>query len=200
MNDLADVSNVATELISSVVEIEIARRLPDEGGLPASPGFYAWWARMNAIEGVPLSPHPNHQQSGLLYVGIAPARATSSQTLRTRVVGNHLSGNLGSSTFRLTLAALLRETLGLHPERRTTKVVLPADENAALSAWQAENLRVSWCVVAQPWLLEPAVIDIMAPPLNLAANGNHPFHATLSEARRSLRGAAVAPRTPGAQG
>jgi hypothetical protein len=89
------------------------------------------------------------------------------------------------------LAALLRETLGLQPERRTTKVVLPPEQNEALSAWQAENLRISWCVVAQPWLLEPGVIDAMQPPLNLASNGSHPFHETLSRARRSLREAAA---------
>ena len=199
MSDLVDAAAVATELASSVDEIGVARRDPDLGGIPAAPGFYAWWAVDGAIPAVPLGPQPRDGGIGLFYVGIAPGRATSSQTLRSRVVGNHVSGNLGSSTFRLTLAALLRESLGLDPERRTTKVVLPPEQNAALSAWQTKNLRVSWCVVAQPWLLEPAVIEIMAPPLNLAANGSHPFHATLSEARRALRHAAVESWKPGAQ-
>ena len=187
MRDLLDAPAVATDLSSCVVEIGVGRRDPDRGGIPAAPGFYAWWAVDGAIPAVPLGPQPRDGGMGLFYVGIAPGSATSSQTLRSRVVGNHLSGNLGSSTFRLTLAALLRESLGFHPERRTTKVVLPPEQNAALSAWQTKNLRVSWCVVAQPWLLEPAVIDIMEPPLNLASNSTHPFHETLSEARRALR-------------
>ena len=190
MSDLVDAAAVATELASSVVEIGVARGDPDLGGIPAAPGFYAWWAVDGAIHEVPLGSSPRGGEIGPFYVGIAPARASSSQSIRSRVIGNHLSGNLGSSTFRLTLAALLRETLGFQPERRGTKVVLPPDQNAALSAWQTTNLRVSWCVVTEPWLLEPGVIEVMKPPLNLAANGDHPFRVTLSEARRALRQAA----------
>lgn len=191
MTDPAGAASVVAELLSAIVDIETARRSPDQGGIPATTGFYAWWARPGAIEGVPLSPHPRHPDAALFYVGIAPARASSSQTIRSRVIGNHLSGNLGSSTFRFTLAALLRESLGFQPERRTTKVVLPPDQNAALSEWQREHLQVSWCFVPEPWLLEAGVIDLMEPPLNLADNGNHPFRATLRQARRSLRQAAL---------
>jgi hypothetical protein len=34
----------------------------------------------------------------LLYVGISPVRETPRQTIRSRVLGNQLNGNLGSST------------------------------------------------------------------------------------------------------
>jgi hypothetical protein len=111
------------------------------------------------------------------------------------VIGNHLSGNLASSTFRLTLAALLMQTLQLHPERRTKKIVLSASENALLSTWQERNLRLCWRVTDRPWDIERRVIETMAPPLNLAANRSHPFHVALSASRRALRTGAV-PRPP----
>jgi hypothetical protein len=95
---------------------------------------------------VPETPHREVDRLVLFHVGIAPNGPQSYSTLRSRVVGNHLSGNTGSSTFRLTLAALLREALDLHPHRTTTKVTLPPEENARLSVWQREHLRITWCV------------------------------------------------------
>jgi hypothetical protein len=53
--------------------------------------------------------------------------------MRTRVLGNHLSGNIGSSTFRLSLAALLVDELDLHPYAQKAKCVLPFEENRRLS-------------------------------------------------------------------
>jgi hypothetical protein len=90
--------------------------------LPAAPGFYGWWSRRGALEAIPHTPHPLDPDVSLLYVGISPARETSSQTIRSRVVGNHLTGNVGSSTFRFVLAALLLDTLDLHPYLRGKKV------------------------------------------------------------------------------
>jgi len=51
----------------------------------------------------------------LLYVGISPVREASRRTIRSRVIGNHLNGNVGSSTFRFILAALLIDALELRP-------------------------------------------------------------------------------------
>jgi len=180
-----------TALTTVPLPVSRARDPEEEGGLPSLPGFYAWWAATLALPDVPLSPHPQVGELGLLYVGIAPGNASSSQTVRSRVIKNHLSGNLGSSTFRFTLAALLRETLQLHPEKRTTKLVLPSTENKQLSKWQEEHLQLTWCAYDTPWLIEHEVIEEMEPPLNLAANSQHLFHARLSEARRALRVAAA---------
>jgi hypothetical protein len=44
------------------------------GGLPAQPGFYAWWIERGTIPGVPHHPHPTRSLLGLLYVGIRPTR------------------------------------------------------------------------------------------------------------------------------
>lgn len=158
-------------------------------GLPRAAGLYGWWVVPDSLP-VPVSPHPSHPNWSLLYVGIAPARATSTQTVRTRVIGNHLSGNTGSSTFRLSLAALLLEELGLTPVRTSSKVVLPPAQNKTLSDWQRDNLGLTWTVHPEAWLIEPDVIAEMAPPMNLAANRSHPFATELTAARKRFRGVA----------
>ena len=163
----------------------------EQGGLPREPGLYAWWATPGSIGGLPPNPHPDPELGLILfYVGISPNGPGSTATIRSRVIGNHLSGNIGSSTFRFTLAALLLEELGLHPVRTATKVVLPMKDNHQLSRWQGEHLRLTWCVTPHPWLLEDEVIAVMEPPLNLAANARHPYYSTVKQARAMLRRAA----------
>jgi hypothetical protein len=140
---------------------------------------------------VPRCPHPSEPTFDLLYVGIAPANATSGQTIRTRAIGNHLGGNIAASTFRFSLASLLMETLSLHPQMTRKKVVLSRDENQALGVWQRTHLRSTWCEEADPWAIEAKVIAAMGPPLNLASNSAHPFYSTMRAARKRFRAAAV---------
>lgn len=132
------------------------------GSLPAAPRFYAWWLiDRTALPGVPLDDAPPH----LLYIGIAPARASSRATLRSRVLG------------------------GQPRRRQPRRVDLPpqpgftADDNAALTAWQFANLRLTWAGVPEPWTLEPQVIADLRPPLNVDHNSSHPFCATMKAAR-----------------
>jgi hypothetical protein len=163
-----------------------AMKSVDKGGLPAEPGCYAWWAELGSMPRVPKNPHPTSSGMTLFYVGISPGSASSSQTIRSRVLNNHLRGNLGSSTFRKTLAALLLQELDLHPRETTTKVELPKDENARISSWQGKHLALTWCVTPQPWVTELAVIVALVPPLNLASNADHEIFPTLGDARRKL--------------
>jgi hypothetical protein len=171
--------------------VPTACRSPVEEGLPNASGFYAWWIKPGSVPGVPPRPHPTAPKRHLLYVGIAPGRATSRQTIRSRVLNNHLRGNTGSSTFRLSLAALLMEPLRLQPLRKEKKIVLQRDDNSALSEWQRSNLWISWCERDNPWTIEAQVIAAMKPPLNLAGNAAHPFHTTMTAARTRFRAAAV---------
>lgn len=184
---------IVTELRGIPLPPSSTRRRLDEGGLPERPGFYAWWVVPGGLPGVPYHPHPNRKADlGLLYVGIAPNSATSQQTLRSRVLKNHLGGNTGSSTFRFSLAALLFEQEGFHPTTTQIKFVLPRQDNRRLSEWQQGNLSLTWCAQLEPWkgMLEAEVIAEMQPPMNLAENSDHPFHATMSDARRRFREAA----------
>lgn len=101
-----------------------------------------------------------------------------------------MQGNIAASTLRRTLAALLMTELALTPLRRGKKVVLPPDQNTRLSSWQQTYLRLTWHDTPHPWLTEAAVISTLRPPLNLADNHSHPFHATLTAARQALQRAA----------
>ena len=179
--------SIAETLQSDPVRLVSARRAPSNGGLPEEPGFYAWWTKRGSIPGVPKAPHPRKQDLDLFYVGISPVRESSSSNLRSRVIGNHMSGNTSSSTFRLTLASLLLDALEFRPRQTAKKVVLSSEDNGRLSRWQDEHLSLTWSVHQAPWENEGAVVGLMAPPLNLAGNSGHPFHATLTAARRRFR-------------
>jgi hypothetical protein len=160
--------------------------------LPSTPGFYGWWSRQGAIGGVPHVAHPRQGELSLLYVGISPVREGSRQTIRSRVIGNHLKGNVGSSTFRFTLAALLTDALALDPFMRGSKVTLDAADNARLSVWQREHLLLTWCATPRPWEIEREVIAELGPPLNSADNAAHAFHAHVRGARAQFRRRAAA--------
>jgi hypothetical protein len=181
---------IVGELLGKPSDLKTARRSPAEGGLPAEDGFYAWWTRRTPIHGVPPAPHPTLKDLNLFYVGIAPRDERSTATVRSRVLGNHLSGNTGSSTFRFTLAALLMNELDLRPRKSDAKVLLPPAENRMLSEWQDRNLYVAWARWPDPWILEAQVISRLQPPLNLASNSSHPFFETLRGARARFRAAA----------
>ena len=160
-------------------------------GLPPEPGLYAWWTVPGSIPDVPGCPHPTVADLDLFYVGISPSSAKSSQNLRKRVAGNHIKGNTGGSTFRLTLASLLFETVAWQPVM-TDRPVLTPENNRALTQWQHDHLRLTWAVHPEPWTIEHEVIGRLRPPLNLAGSA-HEFGATLSAARRRFKEAAGAP-------
>lgn len=181
-----DVKTVVTDLRRTPETLSAAR-----ANLPPKGGFYTWWCKRGALPHVPSRPHPTFPGYNVLYVGIAPSGPSSRSTLRSRVIGNHLRGNIAASTFRLTLACLLRAQLELTPLRTKTKVVLPFPQNQQLNAWQETNLMLTWHAVPRPWELEPAVICSIAPPLNLDDNAADPFYATLKTLRRAFRAACL---------
>jgi hypothetical protein len=116
--------------------------------------------------------------------------------LRGRLLDNQIGGNTNSSTFRFALASLLYVELDLRPQRSSKKIVLSATDNARLRQWQVENLGLTWTERAAPWEIEGGVIREMAPPLNIAGNSQHPFHATIRASRAAFRAAAPALEMP----
>ena len=181
-----DIGAVIKRLKESPVSVEAAV-LPPPQGLPSAGGFYAWWVKRGALADVPQNPHPADPSSLLLYVGISPARESSSQTVRGRVIGNHINGNTGSSTFQFVLASFLMSSLELHPRTKGTKIGLDDGDNQRLRDWQYDNLRLTWCERDQPWEVEHSVIEAMKPPLNSAGNSSHPFYATVKAKRAAFR-------------
>ena len=177
-----EVDEVVERLRGELRSVAVARGSEADGGLPRLHGIYAWWMVPGAISGVTGPAHPA-EAFQLLYVGIAPSRDGSKATLRSRILGQHVGGNIGSSTFRQSLAALLFATQGWTTIGSGGGAKLLPDDNRALSDWQQQNLRLTWTAVGQPWAIEAAVISLMQPPLNLAGNSQHKMYGPL----RALR-------------
>jgi hypothetical protein len=178
---------VAALARGSLWSIEDARA---STGIPSEPGFYAWWEVPGAIRDVPAPPHRS-EPFALLYVGIAPRDAVSKALLRSRLCRQHIAGNIASSTFRFGLGALLWESESWRPRRSPSgRYRLEPADNAALSKWQREHLRLAWFVVPEPWRYEGEVIEAMKPPMNREHNHSHPFYKRMGEARERFREAA----------
>jgi hypothetical protein len=184
-----DAAAVAAALRGEPVTLTTALEPEAAGGLPMAAGFYAWWVEAGTNAGVPHHPHPAKPELGLLYVGISPKRPSSSGLIRSRVINQHVTGNTSSSTFRFVLASLLLDELGLRPRTTIKKVVLDPDDNARLRQWQFDHTSLSWCERPRPWEIEDAVIALMQPPLNSAANQNHQFYPRVQAARAAFRAA-----------
>jgi hypothetical protein len=184
-----DAAAVVKLLEQAPLALATAMLTPPQG-VPNRGGFYAWWARRGALPDVPERSHKSDPAWLLLYVGISPASASSRQALRGRLLGNHINGNTGSSTFRFVLASLLMDELDLHPRQRSKKVILDASENTRLRDWQFAHLALTWCERERPWEIEHSVIKSMQPPLNSAGNRSHPFYETVRASRSAFRTAA----------
>jgi hypothetical protein len=188
MGDELDPQAVAEALQRQPSTVADAHRDPADGGLPRAPGLYAWWVAPGAIAGVEGPAHPTEDLE-LLYVGIAPKGPASTATLRSRIRGQHLGGNIGSSTFRQSLAALLFERHGWTTRSSGSHTQLSAEHNRALSEWQRDHLRLAWVERDRPWTVENQVIELMQSPLNLAGNTSHALSARLRAQRAKLRAA-----------
>ncbi len=144
------------------------------------PGLYSWWvddhgaADLSRGLGIPVP-------SGLIYAGQAgatrwPSGHRTQGTLWGRITGMHLGGAAEFSTFRRTLAAILRPVLGLGTE-----------DDQKLSAWISTRLGVNAVPVPDPDRLaeaETAVLDLLDPPLNLRGRPPTAIRARLAELRR----------------
>lgn len=58
---------------------------------------------------------------------------------------------------------------------------------AALHSWMSEHALVAWKEHPQPWLVEGELLKRVSCPLNIDANGHHPYQPVL----RALRAAAL---------
>ena len=180
--------------LGDVDNTEAPADFPLDREAAALPGLYAWWADAAARE--LLGETLGGSLPALIYAGQAGATTKRSgtersATLASRVAGNHLRGNIRSSTFRLTLAALLSEHLGLVLQRSS---VLDATSERALSEWMSTHLRVVVAPVADRAVLsglEEAVLERLDPPLNLAGMRPSPARSVLRARRKALTAGSV---------
>lgn len=195
----------ANRLVRTIVEqLSDARRAVRAGDFPTGdqdadrPGLYAWWAD---DEGLALLAAPfGAELPPLIYAGQAGATAARSgaeraATLRSRIGGNHLNGNIGSSTFRRTLTAILIEPLRLQLDMRGR---LDAVSNRSVSAWMRQHLRVAIVPVEDRTTLaavELAVLHALDPPLNLMGMRPTPVRTHVRRLRSLLATAPSEPRS-----
>ena len=102
----------------------------------------------------------------------------------TRITGMHLGGAAEFSTFRRTLAAIIRPVLAMVSE-----------DDPKLTAWMHARLRVITVPVPSADDLgqtETAVVDILDQPLNRQGRPPSPVRAALT----SLRHQRTSPGTP----
>ena len=152
------------------------------------PGLYAWFVdgagAAELTSGLGVSIH-----EGLIYAGQAGS-GLSRATLRSRVRGNHIGGNITASTFRQTLAAILAESLMV---RREAGRALEGDGEAVLSRWMLEHLEVAVAPIEDRTrlaILEALVLHEINPPLNLQGMTPSPVRTAVSRLRRSFGKAA----------
>lgn len=139
------------------------------GGLD-HPGLYAWWVDSSGA-GMLSAGFDAEVATGRIYAGQAGATAWPSgtkrlATLRSRIGGNHIRGSVRGSTFRLTLAAVLRAPLKFEvigprkleagSERRLTEWILAHLEVAVHPFPDADRLGQ----------LERGVLSSLDPPRN----------------------------------
>jgi len=148
------------------------------------PGMYSWW--VDPVGAATLSAGLDHQiVPGLIYAGLAGATHTrsgkkSNNTLWGRIRTMHLGGRHEFSTFRRSLGSILASAL-----------LAPGIDEAALTAWMYEHLRVVAVPVADADTLDDLETTVLAeldPPLNLMKMPKTPVRRRLSELRRQYGG------------
>lgn len=151
-------------------------------------GLYAWHVdevgaeTLSAGAGLPVGP-------GLVYVGQAGAAgrtSASGATLRQRLLRQHLRGNVRSSTWRKSLAAVLSEVLDLRPGKGGR---LADGSEERLSGWMEEHLSVVALPLAAATLLdvESEVVGLLDPPFNLRGVPTSPLRTHLKQRRMPRR-------------
>ena len=154
---------------------------------PHVPGFYAWWINderiSDATPALPLNrPLPVQKPWSLLYIGICPKKP-SNRTIEDRILKDHRGNSIGSSTFRFSLAALLRGQLALTPQQGFDRARI--SDEPRLGEWIDKNCGLTFAQCDQPWTVEKEIIETLCPPLNLKP-GFHEFRKEVAVQRRRL--------------
>jgi hypothetical protein len=157
------------------------------------PGLYARWvdnAGAAALSrGLGITINPGRIYAGLTGATKWPSGVTGKNTLRQRIGGNHIRGRIRGSTFRLTLAAILREELAF--KKTGAKTRDPSSESE-LTAWIRRHLTVA--VHSYPSAdtladLERRVLLVLDPPLNIDKTTATPARQRLTALRQRLSSA-----------
>jgi hypothetical protein len=180
-----------TSLIDALIKPEtlLSRKtaLLKPSPIPALPGVYAWYFQ-EVPPGVPVQGCIVRDGRTLLYAGISPSRAKSTQNLRKRIT-YHYRGNAEGSTLRLTLGVLLAAQSGF-PLRRVgsgRRLTFTHLGEQWLDDWMEQNAYVCWIEHPEPWRVERGLFERVSLPINIQDNRHHPFSTQLSEYRSAAK-------------
>jgi hypothetical protein len=187
-----DAAARAVAFLAESANADSAAAFPGDIGAVNHAGLYSWWCDERGL--ADLSNPFSEDLPPLIYAGQTGATTTRSRTervatLQSRIGGNHLRGNVRSSTFRKTLTAILIDPLGLQLAGADR---LDKESNRHLSEWMRTHLRVAILAVEDRSTLadlEHVVLERLDPPLNLMGMVPTPVRARL----RSLRSALGSP-------
>jgi hypothetical protein len=162
--------NITNDFIDDLFfEIEQVNRnvLPQRGN-------YFWIAPLEALTQlrIPLNQsmcfiQRDDKNYFLCYTGVGPQNILSNQTLPERIINKHLKGYVTISTFRKSIASLLRTY-----------------NEAEVSSFILLNFRLIVREHHAPWSNESSLIQAYCPPLNIKNNRLGWFRNDIKEARR----------------
>jgi hypothetical protein len=192
MSRPAPPADIVDELVARLRDgsrAEPPATFPRDVASAGQPGLYSWWCDAQGL--AQLGAALDAELPPLIYAGLAgatkwPSGRPGTATLFTPIGGMHLGQKIDFSTFRWTLAALLRTALGL--QHIAPRRLAPASESA-LTDWMIAHLQV----VAVPYpdratlgVVEEAVLEALDPPLNLMGMRLTPLRQRLKELRSLL--------------
>jgi hypothetical protein len=154
------------------------------------PGLYSWWADAAGAhdlgKALEVEFPPGRIYAGLTGATKWPSGKVGKMSLRQRIGGSHLAGTIYGSTFRQTLAAILRQPLQLQlaaPGR------LERNSELELSAWMRQHLQIAVYPFADRDVLanlEHEVLAALDPPLNLDGMPSTPLRVRIRALRVEL--------------
>lgn len=160
----------------------------------AHPGIYAWWDLDGALSQFWPNAFPDVDTTIPLYIGIA-----EKQNLSARVNDMHLA-NTRRSSLRRSLASLLSDSLDLtrgavrHP--RDGKFGLEVEQEANVTHWMLDNLRMTWVAHDASGDAEKPILRSLWPPLNDVSATGSPYRVPMRLLRATFRARAPLEWTP----
>lgn len=174
------------DLISNVITANDIKNI----NIPSS-GIYFWFAKEYQLQQLNITPIEklsfvtiNNEKYFLIYIGIAPENERSKTQLKTRVMQNHMDGNISSSTFRYAIASLLKIQFYCTGEGKNKSYKINNEDDLTDFI---KTLQVGFFHHEQPWEIEKDLILSFEPPINIEHNKKGWFCKSMRGTRKTSR-------------
>lgn len=188
---MPDIGEVGIEhlvdLLSDRSRAEDPRTFPMDIIAAGKPGLYSWWADSMARELIGQVLCASIPE--LIYVGQAGATRDGKRpksALASRIRKQHIRAVAGSSTFALTISAILLEPLELRVKKSKSLV---SEDRQRVSEWIKDHLQVAITPFDDRDSLkhvETLVVKKLDPPLNIDKVQTTAARRRLKELRKAI--------------